>query len=74
MGVGLVNGVETTMSATEKLVIQIAPLMDSIFGKISVIDSGVLQHEDFAYTNVALEAHNDTTYWNNPAGYLNLFY
>lgn len=68
-GVGFVNGVEPTMSASEKLMNHIAPLMDSVFDKISVISSGELQHDDFAYTNIALEAHNDTTYWIDAAGY-----
>lgn len=31
--------------------------------------SNDLLHEDLAYTNVALEAHNDNTYFTEAAGY-----
>lgn len=68
LGVGMVDGVEATPLATEKLIDQVAPQMDSIFGKTSVISSDYMKHEDFAYTNVGLEAHNDNTYWNDAAG------
>lgn len=69
LGLGMVNGVEATALATEKLLDFVAPQMDSIFGKTSVISSDYMKHEDFAYTNVSLEAHNDNTYWNDAAGY-----
>lgn len=72
-GLGMVNGVEATASATENLLEQIAPQMDSIFGKTSVISSEHMKHEDLAYTHVELEAHNDNTYWNDAAGYFCMF-
>lgn len=72
LGLGMVNGVEATPLATETLIDQIAPQMDSIFGKTSVIASDHMKHEDFAYTNVGLEAHNDNTYWNDAAGYFSI--
>lgn len=68
LGLGMVNGIEATALATEKLIDCVAPQMDSIFGKTSVISSDYMKHEDFAYTNVGLEAHNDNTYWNDAAG------
>lgn len=68
-GLGMVRGVEATTNATEKFMTQVAPLMDSVFDRISIVSNEAFEHEDFAYTNVGLEAHNDNTYWNDPAGY-----
>lgn len=68
LGLGIVQGVTATPSSTEEAVTTLAPTMDSIYGKFSVVSSNSLDHEDFSYTNIALEAHNDNTYWNDPAG------
>ncbi|KAF9426260.1 hypothetical protein BGZ94_006763 [Podila epigama] len=66
-GFSFVSGVPVTTEATEKLAKRIAFIRESHYGGFWDFTSD-LGHGDTAYTDLALGAHTDTTYFTDPAG------
>ncbi|XP_069696640.1 trimethyllysine dioxygenase, mitochondrial [Periplaneta americana] len=66
-GVGIVINVPTTVEATEEVVQQISHVQHTLFGGMWQF-SNKLEHYDTAYTQQALGAHNDNTYFTEAAG------
>ncbi|KAF8599604.1 Trimethyllysine dioxygenase [Ceratobasidium sp. AG-I] len=71
-GVCFVEGVPPTPEDTEALTKRIAFIRDTKYGGFWDFTSD-LKHGDTAYTNLALQAHTDTTYLTDPCG-LQLFH
>lgn len=71
-GFAFVSGVPATPEATEELVRRIAFIRETHYGGFWDFTSD-LSHGDTAYTDLALGAHTDTTYFTDPAG-LQLFH
>lgn len=71
-GFCFVTGVPPTPEDTEALVRRIAFIRETHYGGFWDFTSD-LSHGDTAYTNLALGAHTDTTYFTDPAG-LQLFH
>lgn len=70
-GFAFVRGVPPTPEATEQLLKRIGPLHETIFGGFWVFPTQTgptLEQADTAYTNIALGAHTDSTYFNSPPG------
>ncbi|KAI5805553.1 hypothetical protein DFH27DRAFT_551694 [Peziza echinospora] len=67
-----VNGVPVTAEDTKKLVERIAHIRETHYGGFWDFTAD-LSKKDTAYTNIALAAHTDTTYFSEPAG-LQLFH
>lgn len=61
------SGVPTTPEDTERLIQRIAFIRETHYGGFWDFTSD-LSHGDTAYTNLALGAHTDTTYFTDPAG------
>ncbi|KAI9098893.1 mitochondrial protein [Phlyctochytrium arcticum] len=66
-GIGLVSGVPATPQATEQLARRIAFIRETHYGGFWDFTAD-LAHGDTAYTNLALPAHTDTTYFTDPCG------
>jgi len=66
-GFGFVTGVEPTLEATKRVVEHIAPPQKTFFGEMWMV-SNDYYHNDTAYTNTALGAHTDNTYFTEAAG------
>ncbi|KAF2893292.1 hypothetical protein ILUMI_12880 [Ignelater luminosus] len=66
-GFGLVTDVEPTLEATQMVAEKIAPVQKTYFGEMWSV-SNDYQFSDTAYTNVALGAHTDNTYFTEAAG------
>lgn len=66
-GFCFVSGVPATPEETEKLIRRIAFIRETHYGGFWDFTSD-LSHGDTAYTNLALGAHTDTTYFTDPAG------
>ncbi|CAO1634053.1 unnamed protein product [Jaminaea pallidilutea] len=66
-GFSFVDGVPDTPEATEELVKRIAFIRETHYGGFWDFTSD-LSHGDTAYTDIALGAHTDTTYFTDPAG------
>lgn len=71
-GFSFVTGVPATPTDTETLVRRIAFIRETHYGGFWDFTSD-LSHGDTAYTDLALQAHTDTTYFTDPAG-LQLFH
>ncbi|EPQ32483.1 uncharacterized protein PFL1_00677 [Pseudozyma flocculosa PF-1] len=71
-GFCFVQGVPPTPEDTEALVRRIAFIRETHYGGFWDFTSD-LSHGDTAYTDLALQAHTDTTYFTDPAG-LQLFH
>ncbi|KZT56972.1 Trimethyllysine dioxygenase [Calocera cornea HHB12733] len=71
-GFCFVRGVPPDMASTEALSLRIAFIRETQYGKLWSFTSD-LAHGDTAYTNIALPAHTDNTYFTDPAG-LQLFH
>lgn len=71
-GFCLVDDVPPTPEATEKLLKRIAFIRETHYGAFWDFTAN-MEHGDTAYTNLALGAHTDTTYFSDPAG-LQLFH
>ncbi|PLW40632.1 hypothetical protein PCASD_08355 [Puccinia coronata f. sp. avenae] len=71
-GFCLVDDVPPTPEATEKLLREIAFIRETHYGAFWDFTAN-MEHGDTAYTNLALGAHTDTTYFSDPAG-LQLFH
>lgn len=83
-GVAIVTDVEPTLSATEKVITRMSPVQKTLFGEMweiihddagrteeidTLVNNGeTITHKDTAYTNIALGAHTDNTYWCDAAG------
>lgn len=66
-GFSFVSGIPPTPEATEELVRRIAFIRETHYGGFWDFTSD-LSHGDTAYTDIALGAHTDTTYFTDPAG------
>ncbi|PWN27280.1 Trimethyllysine dioxygenase [Jaminaea rosea] len=66
-GFSFVDGVPATPEATEELIKRIAFIRETHYGGFWDFTSD-LSHGDTAYTDLALGAHTDTTYFTDPAG------
>ncbi|PWN19040.1 Trimethyllysine dioxygenase [Microstroma glucosiphilum] len=71
-GFSFVDNVPPTPEATEELIRRIAFIRETHYGGFWDFTSD-LSHGDTAYTDLALGAHTDTTYFTDPAG-LQLFH
>ena len=69
-GFAMVSGVEPTTDATERAVTRLAPVSKTIYGDMFVLKAVETMKEvsDSSYSNVALGAHTDTTYYNEAFG------
>ncbi|SPC67398.1 related to trimethyllysine hydroxylase [Ustilago sp. UG-2017b] len=66
-GFAFVSGVPPTPTDTEALIRRIAFIRETHYGAFWDFTSD-LAHGDTAYTDLALQAHTDTTYFTDPAG------
>eukprot|EP01117_Protostelium_nocturnum_P019337 TRINITY_DN8365_c0_g1_i1.p1 TRINITY_DN8365_c0_g1~~TRINITY_DN8365_c0_g1_i1.p1 ORF type:complete len:396 (+),score=122.59 TRINITY_DN8365_c0_g1_i1:74-1261(+) len=66
-GFSFVSGVPVTTEDTEKLSRRIAHIRETHYGGFWDFTAD-LAHGDTAYTNLALQAHTDTTYFTDPIG------
>lgn len=66
-GFAYVDGCPATPEATQKLLERIAFIRHTHYGGFWDFTSD-LASKDTAYTSIALEAHNDNTYFSDPAG------
>ncbi|WFD38282.1 trimethyllysine dioxygenase [Malassezia japonica] len=66
-GFSFVSGMPTTPEATEAVIRRIAFIRETHYGGFWDFTSD-LAHGDTAYTDIALGAHTDTTYFTDPAG------
>ncbi|CAO1633555.1 unnamed protein product [Parajaminaea phylloscopi] len=66
-GFSFVDGLPATPEATEELIKRIAFIRETHYGGFWDFTSD-LSHGDTAYTDIALGAHTDTTYFTDPAG------
>lgn len=66
-GFAFVTGVPPTPTDTEALIRRIAFIRETHYGGFWDFTSD-LAHGDTAYTDLALQAHTDTTYFTDPAG------
>ncbi|KAF5392276.1 hypothetical protein D9757_001559 [Collybiopsis confluens] len=71
-GICFVTGVPPTPNATEKLARRIAFIRETQYGQFWEFTAN-LSKGDTAYTNIALGAHTDNTYFTDPCG-LQLFH
>ncbi|KAI8922206.1 hypothetical protein DFJ77DRAFT_445718 [Powellomyces hirtus] len=71
-GLGFVDGVPATPKATEQLGRRVAFIRETHYGGFWDFSAN-LEHGDTAYTQLALPAHTDTTYFTDPIG-LQLFH
>lgn len=63
-----VQGAPGTVAGTQAVAERISFVLETVFGRFSLMTSGMMSHSDTAYTNQALNAHTDTTYYTQPAG------
>lgn len=66
-GFCFVSGVPVSTEATEQLIRRIAAIRETHYGAFWDFTAD-LKHGDMAYTNEALPAHTDNTYFTDPAG------
>ncbi|CEP14208.1 hypothetical protein [Parasitella parasitica] len=67
-GISFVEGVPTTVEATEKLARRLCFLRETHYSQGIWYFTADLAHADTAYTQLALGAHTDNTYFTEPAG------
>ncbi|EPB85293.1 trimethyllysine dioxygenase [Mucor circinelloides 1006PhL] len=67
-GISFVEGVPTTVEATEKLARRLCFLRETHYSQGIWSFTADLAHADTAYTQLALGAHTDNTYFTEPAG------
>lgn len=66
-GCAFIKNVPPNIQSTENAIKRLFPIQRTLFGEMwSFSDNKV--HNDTAYTNIALPAHNDNTYFNDAAG------
>ncbi|CAH2242874.1 jg26498 [Pararge aegeria aegeria] len=66
-GFALIDGLEVSMEATEKVCKALGGIQHTMFGGMWKVQNNML-HSDTAYTNIPLSPHNDNTYFNEAAG------
>ncbi|XP_022909628.2 trimethyllysine dioxygenase, mitochondrial [Onthophagus taurus] len=66
-GIGFVTEVEPSIESTEKVVRNMAPVQQTLFGGMWEVSNN-LEHADTAYTTIELGAHNDNTYFTEASG------
>lgn len=66
-GFCFVTGVPATPEDTERLALRIGRIRETHYGGLWDFTAD-LKHGDTAYTNIALSAHTDTTYFTDPCG------
>jgi trimethyllysine dioxygenase len=66
-GIGFVKGVPPTLEDSEKLSTKLSFVRPTHYGGFWEFTAD-LKHGDTAYTNIALPAHTDTTYFTDPVG------
>lgn len=67
-GVGSVVDAPATVQATQDAAERVSFIMETYFGKLDVMENNPMKHADTAYSNLALGAHTDTTFFLSPAG------
>lgn len=71
-GIVVIDGVEGTAEATEKLCQSLVPVHDTFFGQFWVFSNSATEdepaHEDTAYGNEEIGPHTDGTYFNQTPG------
>lgn len=67
-GFSFVDGVPVSLEATEKLARRICFIRESHYAPGMWDFTSNLAHADTAYTDLALNAHTDTTYFSDPVG------
>jgi trimethyllysine dioxygenase len=67
-GISFVEGVPTTVEATEQLARRLCFLRETHYSQGMWSFTADLAHADTAYTQLALGAHTDNTYFTEPAG------
>ncbi|KAI9473729.1 MAG: trimethyllysine dioxygenase [Benjaminiella poitrasii] len=67
-GIAFVEGVPTTIEDTEKLARRVCFLRETHYSQGMWSFTADLAHADTAYTQLALGAHTDNTYFTEPAG------
>lgn len=68
VGFALVHNSPATPEATQAMMEKIAYIRNSIFDAFSVWDNKAANHEDTAYTSLAIELHTDGTYVHDAPG------
>ncbi|XP_046670123.1 trimethyllysine dioxygenase, mitochondrial-like isoform X1 [Homalodisca vitripennis] len=66
-GVGFVTNVKHNIQSTEEIIRCIGPPQKTLFGTMWEF-TNKMEHLDSAYSNIALDAHTDTSYFIEPAG------
>ena len=66
-GFGLVTGAPVSVDSTQAAAARICPVQQTLFGRMWTFTSD-MSRADTAYTNIALGAHTDTSYFSEPAG------
>ncbi|GJQ76032.1 hypothetical protein Trydic_g18085 [Trypoxylus dichotomus] len=66
-GFGFITNVEPTLEATEKVVRHTTLVKKTVFGEMWEVVNG-LDVQDTAYSTIALDAHNDNTYFSEATG------
>ncbi|KAL0883708.1 hypothetical protein ABMA27_015825 [Loxostege sticticalis] len=66
-GFVLIEGVEPSLAGTEKICQALGGVQHTLFGGMWEFTTKAV-HADTAYTNIALDAHNDNTYFTEAAG------
>ncbi|XDA90625.1 hypothetical protein R6Z07F_020229 [Ovis aries] len=69
-GIAFVENVPPTQKHTEKVAERISLIRETIYGRMWFFTSD-FSRGDTAYTNLALDRHTDTTYFQEPCGYNN---
>ncbi|KAI9312108.1 trimethyllysine dioxygenase [Dichotomocladium elegans] len=67
-GIGFVDGVPTTVEATEALARRVSFLRETHYSQGMWSVKADMAHADTAYTTLALGAHTDNTYFTEPSG------
>lgn len=66
-GLGFVSGVPANSKDSERLSRRVSFIRETHYGSFWDFTPN-LDHRDTAYTSIALPAHTDTTYFNDPIG------
>lgn len=66
-GIAFVDGIPISNDKSQKLVERLGPIRKTHYGEYWDFTSD-LKHGDTAYTNLALPAHTDTSYFSDPIG------
>eukprot|EP00095_Tigriopus_kingsejongensis_P003015 maker-scaffold170_size291898-snap-gene-1.47 protein:Tk03015 transcript:maker-scaffold170_size291898-snap-gene-1.47-mRNA-1 annotation:"trimethyllysine mitochondrial" len=68
-GYAMVSEVEPTVEATKLTVERFTPVAQTVYGEMFLLENREAEdHSDSSYSNIALGAHTDTTYYNEAFG------